>query len=116
MLGLMGFLPIKLMQPISAVYVVPFMVYLSIKLRGVGSPFMLLWPLLYGLHAILLVAGAPIYFGGKLEALNVLIPMPGYGLIAALTGHIYSRFALKKLRRISASPEGQAEAGEQHDG
>ena len=116
MLGIMGFLPIRLMQPISAVYCVPFMVYLSIKLRGVGSPFMLLWPLLYGLHAILLVAGVPIYFSGKLQALNMLIPVAGYGLIAVLAGHIYSRFALMRLRQLSASPEEEAEAGGRNDG
>lgn len=113
-LGVMGFLPIRLMQPISAVYVVPFMVYLSIRLRGAGSPFMLLWPLLYGLHAILLVAGVPIYISGKLEALNMLIPVAGYGSIAALAAHVYSRFALRKLRRLAASPVEGAEAGERN--
>ncbi len=61
------------MQPLSVVYLVPFAVYLWQHL-GRPSPFMLLWPLLYGLHAILVLAGVPVYFEGKLEALNVLIP------------------------------------------
>lgn len=115
MLGLVGLLRIEYMQPTSALYVIPFLVYLSVKLRGVGSPFMLLWPLLYGLHAILLVAGAPIYFSGPYTILNMFIPTAGYGFLAALTAHIYSRMALRRLRRLAASsrvveqPEGAAQ-------
>ena len=103
-LGVMGLIPIRYMQPISAIYAVPFMVYLGCKLWEVGSPFMFLWPLLYGLHAILLVAGAPIYFEDRLESLNMLIPTAGYGLLSALAAHVYSRFALRKLRRLAAGP------------
>lgn len=113
-LGLLGVLPIRYMQPISALYVIPFFVYIGIAQRGSGSPFMLLWPMLYGIHAILLVAGAPIYFAGKWEALNMLVPVIGYGVLAALAGHIYSRMALRRLRALAASPESQREEeGEQ---
>ncbi len=112
-LGLLGVLPIRYMQPISALYFVPFCVYLGITQRGTGSPFMSLWPTLYGIHAILLVAGAPIYFGGKWEALNMLIPVIGYGVLAALAGHIYSRVALHRLRMLAASPEIPDETGAQ---
>ena len=59
---------------------------------------MLLWPGLYALHAILIVAGAPIVFTGAWEGLNMLLPVAGYGLLAGLAGHIYSRFALRKLK------------------
>jgi len=104
-LGLLGMLPIRYMQPISALYFIPFCVYLGIAQRGTGSPFMSLWPTLYAIHAILLVAGAPIYFGGKWEALNMLIPVIGYGVIAALAAHIYSRVALRRLRALATSPE-----------
>ena len=66
---------------------------------------MMLWPTLYAIHAILLVAGAPIYFGGKWEALNMFVPVVGYGVLAALAGHIYSRIALRRLRTLATSPE-----------
>jgi len=104
-LGILGLLPQKYMQPISALYCVPFLVYLWAKQRPVGSPFMLLWPVLYGLHAILLVAGVPIRFGGKFDVLNVSVPVVGYGIVAALAAHIYSRIALRRLRTLMRSPE-----------
>ena len=108
-LGLLGFLPISLMQPVSALYVVPFLCYLGLKMRRIGSPFMLLWPALYGIHAILDVAGVPVRFWGDFHALDIFVPMVGYGLIAALAGHFYSRFALRRLRHLAASPDAPAE-------
>ena len=62
---------------------------------------MVLWPVLYALHAILIVAGAPILFTGEWVGLNMLIPTVGYGLLAALVGHLYSRFALHKVKRLA---------------
>jgi hypothetical protein len=110
-LGLLGFFPVRLMQPISALYVVPFMCYLGLKMHGTGSPFMFLWPALYGIHAILIVAGAPISLG---PAFDMFVPTVGYGLIAALAGHIYSRIALRRLRALAASREsGSTADGEQ---
>ena len=106
-LGLLGVFPIRYMQPVSALYTLPFLVYIGIPLRGVGSPFMGLWPVLYGIHAILLVAGAPIHFSRPWEGLNVLVPVVGYGLLAALAGHIYSRVALRRLRALAGSPEAE---------
>ena len=101
-LGLLGFLPIRYMQPISALYVVPFLCYLGLKLRRIGSPFMFLWPGLYAIHAVLLVTGVPIGMGPWLD---MGVPTLGYGLVAALAGHIYSRVALRRLRMLAASPE-----------
>jgi hypothetical protein len=94
-------IPEKYMQPISAIYCVPFLVGLYFLQRPATSPISLLWPVLYGLHAILIVAGAPIVFVGCLSSLNVLIPMAGYGMLVGLIGHAYSRFALRKLRRAA---------------
>jgi len=113
-LGFMAYTRIEHMQPISALYVVPFIIYLGTKMRsvGVGSPLMFLWPVLYGLHAILFVAWPPIRFGAKLEMLNMLVPMMGYGLLSALAGHVYSRFALRRLRALAASSEATEEAEE----
>ncbi|HUV41923.1 MAG TPA: hypothetical protein VMW23_09075 [Sedimentisphaerales bacterium] len=97
-LGLLGYLPIKYMQPLSALYVVPFLVFLYLWQRPIISPLALLWPTLYSIHAILVVAGAPIQFGEPWIFLNMLIPTAGYGILCGLIGHIYSRYALKKLK------------------
>lgn len=100
-LGLLGYLPTdKYMQPISAIYVVPFLVGLNILMRPMVGHIALLWPLLYALHALLIVAGAPIAFVGPWEPLNMLVPIVGYGLLASLAGHIYSRWALHSVRVI----------------
>jgi len=97
-LGFMGYFTIEYMQPISAVYVVPFLVFLYIWQRPIISPLALLWPTLYGIHAILVVAGVPIQFGKPWIFLNMIIPMAGYGILCGLLGHFYSRYALKKLK------------------
>ncbi len=93
--------PIKYMQPISALYVIPFMIFIGIWQRPVVSPagfLSWLWPMLYGVHAILIVAGVPIVFDGPWTGLNMLIPTVGYGLLCGLAGHFYSRYALRKLK------------------
>jgi hypothetical protein len=100
-LGLLGYLSIKYMQPLSALYVVPFLVFLYLWQRPIISPLALLWPTLYGIHAILVVAGFPIQFGEPWIFLNMLIPIAGYGILCGLVGHIYSRYALKKLKDIT---------------
>jgi hypothetical protein len=100
-LGVIGYLPTgKYAQPISALYMVPFLVAMNFLMRpGIGNV-PLVWPVLYALHAILIVAGAPIVFDGKWEPLNMLLPTIGYGLVTAIVGHIYSRWALHSVRVI----------------
>jgi hypothetical protein len=100
-LGLLGYLPFKYMQPASALYIVPFLVILGILMRPAVGLAVLLWPALYALHALLIVAGAPILFTGRWEGLNMLIPVVGYGMLAGLVGHAYNRFALRKLKRLA---------------
>ncbi|MBN1588068.1 MAG: hypothetical protein JW888_00975 [Pirellulales bacterium] len=100
-LGFVYDIPSKYMQPISALYVVPFLVGLWFLMRPMAGCVALLWPALYGFHAILILAGAPIAFTGRWEALNVLIPIAGYGMLAGLLGHLYSRVALGRLRRLT---------------
>ena len=93
--------PIKYMQPISALYVVPFMIFISVWQKPVANPagvLWWLWPVLYSVHAILIVAGVPIVFEGPWTGLNMLIPVAGYGLLCGLAGHLYSRYALRKLK------------------
>lgn len=102
-LGVLGYIPIRYMQPVSALYCVPFLVILSFLMRPAVGRLALLWPALYGLHAILIVAGVPILMTGKWEGLNVLIPVAGYGLLSGLVGHLYSRYALRRLKRAARS-------------
>ena len=94
-------IPSKYMQPISALYMVPFLVGLWVLMRPMVGYAALLWPLFYGIHAILILAGAPILFTGPWDGLNMLIPVAGYGMLAGLVGHFYSRVALRQLKRLA---------------
>jgi hypothetical protein len=100
-LGFLDVIPQEYQQPVSALYMVPFLVAITLLLRPAVSYLALLWPALYALHAILIVLGAPILFTGPWEALNMLIPNVGYGILSALVSHAYSRFALHRLRRLA---------------
>jgi hypothetical protein len=101
LLGVLGLVPERFMQPVSALYCVPFLVGVVLLSRPAISDVMLLWPALYALHAILIVAGYPIVFTGPWETLNILIPMSGYGIIAALISHAFNRLALHNMRRLT---------------
>jgi hypothetical protein len=100
-LGGKGFFPLKYMQPISALYVVPFTVFLYFWQRPIVSPIMLLWPILYTIHAILIVTGVPIAFTGNLIPLDMIVPVFGYGFLTYMIAHLYSRYALKKLKKAA---------------
>ncbi len=97
-------IPAAYMQPISALYVVPFLVGLWLLMRPmVGFP-ALLWPILYAAHAILTVAGVPILFTGRpWEGLNMVIPVMGYGLLTGVVQHLYSRVMLGRLKQVAQS-------------
>lgn len=100
-LGSMGYLPEKYMQPISAVYAVPFMIFLGLW-RGtpVTSPLMWLWPLLYAVHAILVATDAPLFSsidGGT----HMFIATFGYGAAIGLLAYAHSRLLLRKLKRLT---------------
>ena len=97
-LGSKGFFPIEYKQPISALFVVPFLVFFYCWQRPKVSPIRLLWPILYAVHAILIVIGAPILFKEDLSPWNVRLPLFGYGFLTYIIGHLYSRYALKKLK------------------
>jgi F0F1-type ATP synthase membrane subunit a len=100
-LGGRGYIPTEYMQPASAVYTVPFLVFLVAWHRREIGLGMLLWPGLYAAHAILLVAGAPIRFSGEWESLNMLIPIAGYGLLLGLIGYVVNRLTLRKLKKLT---------------
>ena len=97
-------LPIKYMQPVSAIFVIPLIIAIGIWQPPSINPagfLVWLWPILYVVHAILIVAGVPIVFHGPWTMLNILIPIIGYGILCALPGHFYSRYALKKLKGLT---------------
>jgi len=106
-------LPTEYMQPISAIYTVPFLVFLVAWNRREIGLGMLLWPGLYAAHAILIVAGAPIRFSGEWESLNMLIPIAGYGLLLGLIGYAVNRLTLRKLKKLTrVDPAGGPANGE----
>ena len=89
------------MQPISAAYMVPFLVFLWWWQRPHRSTLTLLWPILFALHAILIVSGAPIVFAGRYEPLNMYLPVFGYGALSAWAGHLFNRLALRRLQQAA---------------
>jgi len=97
------YIPIEYMQPVAAIYVVPFLVFLYLWQRPKISPLMLIWPVFFAIHAILIVTGVPIVFSKEsgLVSLNMYIPTFGYGFITFGISHIYSRYAMKKLKNIT---------------
>lgn len=92
-------LPFQYLQPFSAAYMAPFLALLIVY-QGLGF-WAWFWPVLYALHAILLLAGVPIGFQGKWMILDMVVPVFAYGLIAILIGHAYSRYALWNLKRLA---------------
>jgi hypothetical protein len=108
-LCMMGYITFKYQQPLMALYFVPAFVFeYFFLLRPKVGPLFLLWPILYTIHAILIVAGVPIFFTGNLGILNMPVPLIGYAFLAYVIGHIYSRYALKKLKNLTHSEEGTA--------
>ena len=100
-LGFAGLIPIEYMQPVSASYCVPFMVALVFLQRPAISYLALLWPFLYGLHAVLILAGVPIRCTGAWQGLEVALATIGYGFLSAMVGHFYGRFALSRLKKLA---------------
>lgn len=110
-LGMENFIQIKYVQPVSALYCVPYMVFSWYFWRKPKmGPIYLLNPILYAIHAILIVAGAPIFFTGQFgAAANMSLPLIGYGFLAFIIGHLYSRYALKKLKTAAHLQENNNE-------
>jgi len=106
-------LPLQYRQPLIAAYMVPLLTWLLTR-RGVeDGPVMLLWPGLYALHAILLLAGVPLP-APQQPMVNVYVPLMAYLVVAIIATHIYGRYALRRLRRLVHSPETSETEGETH--
>ncbi|MCP4259737.1 MAG: hypothetical protein GY774_19830 [Planctomycetes bacterium] len=106
-LSMEGYISFKYMQPVSALYLVPFLVHLYFIQRPRVGPLILICPILYTIHAILIIAGVPIYFTGNWCILNMFLPVFGYTFLAHVICYVYSRYALKKLKGLT-HPEGEA--------
>ena len=100
-LGVRYDLPHKYMQPISAAYLVPFMIFLGLWRRTpVTSPLMALWPVLYVLHAIGVLTDAPVFVsidGGT----HMFIATFGYGALIGLLAYVYGRLTLRKIKKLT---------------
>ncbi|HOH43005.1 MAG TPA: hypothetical protein PLZ53_07785 [Candidatus Hydrogenedentes bacterium] len=94
-----NYMPIGLLQPWSALYMTPYLI-IMVLYQQLGF-WAWIWPILYGIHGVLLYFGVPLRFGREYELLNIVVPIFGYGLIAILTGHIYSRYALLKMKTLT---------------
>jgi hypothetical protein len=93
-----GRLPVKDIQPLSALYMTPFLAIMIVTQR-LGT-WAWVWPILYALHAVALVGGVPIHFAGQWFAFDVLVPIFGYGFVSIVVGHFYSRYALRRLKAL----------------
>ena len=100
-LGMLGYIPVKYFLPFTALFVVPFGVYQYFIMQPRLGPVILIFPILYAIHAILIIAGVPIFLTGTFAIpLNMLIPIV-YNFLAFMLGHLYSRYALKKLKGLT---------------
>jgi len=101
-LCMVGYIAFKYQQPLMALFFVPCFVFeYYYLLRPKVGPIVLLWPILYAIHAILILAGVPLFFTGYMRFWNMFIPLVGYFLLAYMIGHLYSRYALKKLKGLT---------------
>jgi hypothetical protein len=92
------YLSVEYLQPWSALYMAPFLMLMVVTQRlGFWA---WVWPGLYALHAVAILMGAP-HFRGQWFALDVLVPIFGYGLISIIVGHFYSRYALRRLKALA---------------
>ncbi len=93
-----SYISVKNLLPVTAIYGVPFLIFQYLFQRPRLGPLLLLCPILYTVHAVLVLVGVPIFFTGNWGICNMAIPLFGYTFLAYAVGHFYSRYALKKLK------------------
>jgi hypothetical protein len=96
-----GFISFKYLQPVTALYFVPFLVFQYFMRRPRLGPLLLICPILCTIHAILIIVGVPIYFTGSFGILNQFLPLFAYTFLAYVIAHFYSRYALKKIKDVA---------------
>ena len=65
-----GYISVKYPLPVSALSFVPFLVFQYVLQRPRLGPLVLISPILYTIHAILIIAGVPIFFTGSFGMKN----------------------------------------------
>jgi hypothetical protein len=95
--GLANVVSVEMMFPISALYVVPFLTFLFVVQRVY---IMLLYPMLYGVHAAAVAVGLPDPLASFVPVeMRSLAAMVIYGAIAVSVTHVYNRIALSRMAR-----------------
>jgi len=107
--------PMRYVQPVVAAYLVPALLVVHTRRGVIGGPLMLLWPGLYALHALLVLAGVRLPAVQE-PMMNALVPLWLYLTVAMVSSRLYGRFALRKLRRLAHSPAVDDDTGgESHE-
>jgi len=100
--------PPRYWVPVSSVLVVFVLAQPVLRPGRSATPtgwLFLLWPLLYALHGVLILAGVPLYLAAPYEVWTMCVSLGVCGLIAVATSHVYSRYALRRLRTLATSPD-----------
>jgi len=108
-LGMANVIPAKYVQPISALYMVPWFVFIYLLQRPKVGPLFLICPILYTIHTLLILAGMPMFFTGGWCGFSMVLPFFGYSFSAYVIAHLYSRYALKKLKTTAYLQENNNE-------
>lgn len=115
-MGLFGFIPAHITVPLSALVVVPYMIWALYRKRERASALWNVAPALYVLYSILLLVDFPFYFDGPFagqprmaQTINIPLAIIVSWLIAGIIVHIHSRFVLARLRRAAAMPSGEGQ-------
>ena len=104
-LSVLGAVSAALMQPLSVIWAVPLLYHASGRFFRRYHPLKMLWPVLYGVHAVLILLGLPLSLGSPLQGLDILVPGTVYGLIAWGAAHAHRHLALQHTRAIARSPQ-----------
>jgi hypothetical protein len=96
LLGFFNFFDLRYAQPISAIYVVPFLLVIFYLIRP-ASIIIFIWPILYAAHAVLTLLKIPVFFDSRYSALN-MSSIAIYGLFTFLISFIIGRITLRKLK------------------
>ena len=95
-----GYLPLRFTVPLSALYIVPFLLAAYKVFNRDKGPWYLLVPVFYTVYALLVLSGLPLTIGQS-PAIMICGPMIIFHFVAAVIGHLYSRFALRKVKSLT---------------
>jgi len=96
LLGFFNLYDPRYMQPISAIYVVPFMLVIIFFTHPIAK-INLIWPILYAVHAVLTIFKIPVFFDSQYLLLN-MSSIFIYGLFTLLISFFVGQINLQKLK------------------